>query len=62
LEELHTQTHTHITLVLFYSVDINGDEIEDLLIASPYRTSKSESVVGETGALFVFLGGKNFPK
>jgi glycosylphosphatidylinositol phospholipase D len=43
-------------------VDVNGDKIDDFLVASPYRTSKRDSTVGESGAFFVFLGGKNFPK
>lgn len=39
-------------------VDLNKDGIDDLIISEPYRSSNSGN---ESGAIYIFIGGKNFP-
>lgn len=38
--------------------DLNKDGIDDLIISEPYHSSNAGN---ESGALYIFLGGKHFP-
>ncbi|XP_065055782.1 phosphatidylinositol-glycan-specific phospholipase D-like isoform X2 [Rhopilema esculentum] len=43
--------------------DTNGDSVDDIIIGAPFRTEDlTEEIVGaESGAVYIFNGGKSFP-